>query len=166
VIAAAVMFLFMVYSLGIKKTVAQYKECKGLEDKVRLATSAPADLVEVERKYSAMQKLMESYNAGTNIQQALLGVASKYCNENNVVLKDFPKPIISSEKDLTIETNQFVVEGDFTKLLRLLYNLEQRNKLGRIASANFFLRKDYSSKTNNLMASIYIQNIKKAENEK
>ena len=165
-IALAAVFLFMTYFLGIKKTFSKYRECKELENKVQLAVNAPAELTEVEKKYNAMEKSMESFAAEINVQQSLLGVVSKYCNENGLVVKDFIQPVMSSEKDVTIETNSFVVEGPFARMLRLVYNLEQINRLGRIASVNFSLKRDYAAKSNNLTATIYIQNIKNNSDEK
>jgi hypothetical protein len=163
-VSAAAVFLFMVYFLGIKKTIMKYRECAELEIKTKLAVNAPAELMSLEKNFYAMKKSTESYVA-INVQQSLLGVVSKYCNENNLVVKDFTQPAISTNKDVTIETNSFVVEGPFTKALRLVYNLEQVNKLGRVASVNFSMKKDYVSKSSSLNTTVYIQNIKNESNE-
>ena len=163
-LVAGIIFLFIVYILGIKRTLVKYEECSELEKKTNLAISARAELSLLEKKFSAMEERTENY-AGKNVQQSLLGIVSKYCNENGVIVKDFSQPVISVSKDVTIETNWFVVEGSFTKALRLVYDLEQLNKLGRVASVDFALRKNYSTKSNSLTTTIYIQNIKKENNE-
>lgn len=164
-ILISVIFLFMVYFLAIKKTIVKYSECKELEIKANLAMNAPTQLVSLEKDYDAMKKSTENY-AGTNIQQPLLGVVSRYCNENGLVIRDFSQPITSTNNDVTIETNSFVLEGSFIRALRLVYNLEQVNKIGRVASLDFSLKKDYATKSNSLATTVYIQNIKKESNEK
>jgi len=165
-IIAAIVFLLAAYSLSIKKTIMLYQECKELTNKSDLATNAPVKIQELEKKLAETDTLLgKSQIRDGNTQQLLLGVVTNYCQTNDIVLREFPRAINNLDKDFSIETSVFVVEGDFIKLLRLIYQLEQKDKIGRIASAHFQAKKDYRTQTVSLLSTIYLQNIKKVEHE-
>ncbi len=102
-----------------------------------------------------------SQRADTNVQQQLLGIVTDYCQKRDVVLREFPKTIQKTQEDYLVETNIFTVEGDFIKLLELVYLLEQKSRIGKIASVNFLSKKDFKTKSLALTATIYLQNVKK-----
>ena len=102
----------------------------------------------------------------TNTQQALLNVIANYCRDNKTVLREFPKAISKEKNDFVVETNFFTVEGDFVKLLSLVYLLEQKERIGRIASVFFQSKRDVRTKALSLSATIYVQNVKKIANDK
>ena len=110
--------------------------------------------------------ILKQQGSGMDNQQLLLGIISDYCNENDLVLKDFPLPIIFNDKDYIIETNIFEIQGGFIKLLKLVYELEQKTIVGKVMSVNYEIKKNYKTKSYALTATIYLQNLKKLKNEK
>lgn len=52
------------------------------------------------------------------------------------------------------------MEGTFHKLLRLVYELEQKHRVGRIAGVKFFSEENRKTKELRLQAQIYVQNFK------
>ncbi len=165
-LAGAILFAVMMYSFAIKRTVVVYRECNVLEAQMKLAHDAPLKAAMLERKLAEMDHLPgEQQKGDVNVQQNLLGVITNYCQNNNVILREFPKTIQTEEKDLLVETNVFVIEGGFSKLLQFVYLLEQKNKIGRIASVQFQTKRDYKTKTLSLTAMIYVQSIKKSERD-
>ncbi|MGZ4058661.1 MAG: hypothetical protein ACXVPU_06530, partial [Bacteroidia bacterium] len=91
----------------------------------------------------------------------LLELITGYCQVNNTVLREFPKTIIFEKGDILIETNRFVVQGSFQSLLNLIYTLEQKSKIGKVASVEYQIKKEIKDKKILLTASIFLQNIKK-----
>jgi hypothetical protein len=85
---------------------------------------------------------------------------SDLCRIYDVTLKQFPRPITAREDDFSIETNVIVIQGRFTDLLRLLYDLEVRKKLGRVSAATFKTSIDNRSRKTILSLTLYLQNIK------
>lgn len=164
--AALVLFAWVIYSYAISDTVAAWKACSEMEERTAKAAGAPVQNAVLRKQLEEMDRLIGSgAYAGGDVQQALLGIASAWCQEKGVLLREFPQTIFSEEKDLRIETNVFTVEGDFKKLLGLVYELEQKQKVGKLASVNFQMRKDPKTKTKNLTVTIYVQNVKKLNNE-
>jgi len=159
---ASVCFLAVIYLSAIKKTVVLYDECSDLEKQLELVTEAPRRIVSLEKQLSNIEsKLGSRINLGIDNQQQLLELLTNYCEEHNVRLQEFPKPVVTGKDEYAIETNIFIVEGDFIKLLKLIYTLEQEYKIGKIASVHFDSKKNYKTKRVELMATIYLQNIKK-----
>lgn len=161
-LAGSVMFGLIVYFYAFERTIGLIKECTQLEEQLRQAENAPQKLAELKRKLNSIESdLGGNGNFGGDIQQALLEKISRYCNENNIALREFPQPVVSQEQDYIIETNIVVIEGSFLKLLKLVYQLEQVQRTGKVAAVHFLAKEDLRTKRQMLTASLYLQNIKK-----
>lgn len=158
---AALLMVYLIYAFAIKKTIAAYKEYTTSESQMELAINAPAMAAQLEKQLLQINLRMGDQNRnGQNTEQALLELTTNYCQKHHAVLREFPETTVVKQGDLFIETNLFVVEGDFASLINLVYLLEQKNKLGKIASVRYSLKKDFKTKEMALTAAIYLQNVK------
>lgn len=157
-IIGAVVFAWVAYSVSVKDTLIAYNDCNELEIKMQLASDAPAKIKEIETHLAEIEKLSINDDK-VSTQQKLLNFVSGYCQNNNIVLKEFPKTSLQEKNGLTIETNVFIAEGNFGKLLNLLYLLEQKNRLGQIASVDFSSKKDFKTQKIALTTKVFLQNI-------
>ena len=161
-IAGIVLFLIIIYFFGIKKTITAYQQYQEVNEQMLVAANAPIMAAQLEKKLLVMDaKIGNSDTINDNKAQALLELTTNYCQQNKAVLREFPRTIAIEQGDLTIETNMFVIESDFTTLLKLVYTLEQKEKIGKIASVRYQLKKDFKTKEMALTATIYLQNVKK-----
>ena len=162
--AGALVFIMLAYLLAFKKTIVLYSQCSDLKQQMQLASDAPQKAVLLEKQLKDIENLLgDQSSTGVDNQQLLLELITNYCEKENITLREFPKPLITSEKDYSIETNIFVVEGNFIKLLNLIYVLEQKRKVGKVASVHFQSKKNYKTKRLALTATIYLQNIVKTK---
>ncbi|MGQ0827047.1 MAG: hypothetical protein ACT4ON_01505 [Bacteroidota bacterium] len=162
-----VMSVFIVYSFGIKKTINAYIVYSDAKNKMELAVNAPKMAAQLENELMEMDKKIGSHNTREqNTSEVLLGLLTNYCQDNHAVLREFPKTTVAEEGDMLIETNQFMIGGNFSTLINLVYILEQKNKLGKVASVNYQLKKDFKTKEMQLTATVFLQNIKKEKHEK
>lgn len=160
-IIVSVLALYLIYVFAVKKTIAAYSEYNTAEKQIELAVNAPAMAAQLQSQLLQMDSKIGKQNLnGQNTEQALLELITNYCQNNHAVLREFPETTIAKQGDLFIETNQFVVEGEFASLIKLVYILEQKNKLGKIASVRYQLKKDLKTKEMALTAAIYLQNVK------
>lgn len=159
-----VILTFIIYNLSIKKTIILKKECKSFEEKLALVEYAPQKIALLEKELSKIEGIIgKSDTTCIDFQQILLEKTSNYCQENNIILKEFPKQIINEQQDYIIETNIVVLEGGFITLLKFLYLLEQKYNIGKVVSAGYNAFKDIKTKKYKLNLTIYVQNIKKKE---
>ncbi|MDQ3191763.1 MAG: hypothetical protein M3Q58_09225 [Bacteroidota bacterium] len=161
-ISGMVLFSIVIYISPIKKTIDLHTQCNELEEKLLLANNSSSQLSLLQKQLHEVEDIFgdkgETYN---NYQQNLLEIISNYCSLNNVILREFPTPIILNEQEFSVETNVVVVDGSFSNILNLIYLLEQKKKTGKISSLQFNSKKNFKTKQLGLSASLYIQNVKK-----
>lgn len=166
-LVSSVIVMFLVYSLAIKKTIAEYSRFLGNKEKLERAVNAPAMATQLEKELIRMDTKIGNHNAkNINIDDALLSLLTDYCQSHHAVLREFPETTHTEDGDLEIETNQFMIGGNFSTLINLVYLLEQKYNLGKITSVNYQLKKDFKTKEMQLTATIFLQNIKKKNHEK
>jgi hypothetical protein len=154
-------FLLFVYNFIISKTVDIYSTNRTLQNKVSSALNAPERKKILETKLEKFNNSLNKYFTDSlKNREYILSIVSEFCDKNNVLLKEFPEPVISQEKDFEIETNVVIAEGGFLNLLKLVYELEQNNNVARPASVNFEKKFDYKRKKDILILTMYLQNIR------
>jgi hypothetical protein len=159
--ACAIIFSIIMYNAALKKTIDEYSSCGELENKLQTANNVPTKMAELEKLNRRMDMVLGQKTGNADAQQSLLDSVTNYCQKNNVVLQEFPKPIINSNRGTDIETNIFTIEGGFNRLIQLIYLFEQRYKTGKVVSVDYKTKKDFSAGRTNLTVTIYLQNIKK-----
>ena len=162
-LAGTLLLALVAWSFALKKTVVLAGDCEEMEAKAALAKSAPEQIVDLKVELSGIDRVLgESYENNEEFQQLLLDKVSDYCQRKKLVLKEFPQPEARLENDYLVETNRVVVEGRFESLLELVYELEQKERLGKVAGVQFLSKKELRTRKLQLTAAIYLQNIKKA----
>ena len=166
-IVVAILLVFISYNFAIKKTLVAKNDYSVAEEQIALASNAPMLAAQLEKELIQMNdKIGADSLKGKNPGQKLLELVTDYCQTNQAVLREFPEATVTEQEKLTVETNLFIVEGNFSTLINLVYLLEQKSKLGKVASVHYQLKKDLKSKQMVLVATTYLQNVKKKENEK
>ncbi|HIA11325.1 MAG TPA: hypothetical protein EYN69_04525 [Flavobacteriales bacterium] len=158
----AVIFLFLSYELAFEKTMAVNNSCSELEKQLELAVNAPGQIALLQSKLQSIERVIGSQtDSGIDPQQQLLEFVSNYCESEKITLVEFPKPLSHAADDYSIETNIFIVKGNFVKILKLVYELEQSQSVGKIVSVDYKSKKNLRTKRLELKATIFLQNIKK-----
>ena len=156
------LFLVLSYVMAISDTLGVFFAYSDLQKKEQQMTHAPQELKDLQVKLRGLNYLIETKQKNTaGVHASLLNVITAYCDENNVLLREYPGSQENTQNDLVIETNIFEVQGPFFKLLDLVYLLEQKQRIGKVASVKFQTKRDMQTHDNMLTVTIYIQNIKK-----
>ncbi|MBL7884741.1 MAG: hypothetical protein JNL69_11775 [Bacteroidia bacterium] len=162
----AVSMMLIIYNFAIKRTIEVIKSVNAGSEQLEIASNAPQAAEQLKKELKLIDSKIGTLNPKElNNEQALLELVTEYCQSQKAILREFPKTTIHEQGELIIETNNFLVQGNFNTLLNLVYILEQKSKLGKISSVKYQLKKDFKSKEMILTASIYIQKIKKKSNE-
>jgi uncharacterized protein YjgD (DUF1641 family) len=154
--------LIILWMAVFKNTFLLYKECNLFDRQLQTAEQAPQKNKELLIQLNELgEKLKNQQHADTNIQQAILSIVAPFSKENGLVLREFPRPNISQQNGYQIEINNIEIQGMFIPLLKLVYLLETKAKIGKIISVKFHAKNDSKVKSYVLTATIFIQNIKK-----
>ncbi len=155
-----VVFLFIVYQLAIGKSLELYSQNLLLEEKLATTKQSYASKEELEKKEEKLDHHISSFFVDSlSHQEYLLETISTYCHQHNILIKEIPARTEYREGDFEVGTHRIVFEGDFIPMLKMVYLLEQKSKMGRVSSVLFSLKYDFKRKREVLSLTLYIQNI-------
>lgn len=159
-LAGSLIFLLIVYLAAIQKTIALYQVNQDLKEQT--ASFSAGRTAEQQQRLGQLDAVLDAYTADSlKSQESLLEAVSTFCQQNGIRLKEFPQAVASEQNSARIETYKITAQGSFHKLVQLVYELEQQNRSGRVASATFELRTDVRTRSRNLFLILYLQNIRK-----
>ncbi len=159
-----VIFMLLVYNLAIKKTVLLYLSCNEINAKNQEMESSPVLIAKLENELKQIEEKISNINSPKerkDPRQNLLQMASEYCSLNNIILKEMPVMIETTQGDYNITTNALVLQGNFINLLNFLNILEKSNTNSIVVSIDYKIYKDVINNQKNLNLIIYVQNISK-----
>ncbi len=158
----AILFLLIAYMLTLSTTKDMIAENFKLKDDVERSKNAPAEILKYKED---LLKIEEIFGNNTDdefkFQDTLLAFLTPFCDRNGILLRSFPAPHKMASSGLEVQTTIFVVEASFSKLLHLVYELEQKHKIGRIAGVKFATEENKKTKELRLKATLFVQNFKK-----
>lgn len=154
------LFILLAYNIVFSKTFTLFKETKVKQEKL-------AWLKEKEKEIPALQSQMtlldKAYNASdsSSIRDQLTAFISDFAEQNNCVVTEIPEKSFYSSSELNVQTNKFVIRGNFNHLLQLLHAMEkQYNYTAKVVSIKFYSTKDLQTKQTNLFLALVTQSFK------
>lgn len=166
-LVASILFLLFAYNFVIRKTIDLYFVNQSLHTKITEGLNAPERKKNLEGRLEQFNNSLNRYlTDSTRKRENILSLVSEFCHKNQLILKEFPEPIIHYDKDFEIETNIVMVEGGYINLLKLVYELEQNQSIARPTSVNFEKKFDHKRKKDVLTLTMYLQNIRMTGHEK
>lgn len=163
-VTGVILIILLGYNLALKKTFNLKSECVQIEKNIAELKDAPAQLVALKKKLNSIDRSVHlAFNKKQTIQDYLLEQIADYCSSNNILIREYPKPHQYNKDDYAIETSHIVLEGSYINLLKLLYHIEQKYRLGKVSSAKFYTVINENTKVLELILELYIQNINQNE---
>ena len=160
-IVVAVLLMILMYRFAISNTLQLSESNEELKLSIAKGESAPTNILKVKAQLIAIDKQLNRYLAKSTLDnEYLLEVVSDYCQKNKVILREFPGVDVNQEQTYEVLTNEFVVEGDFESINKLLYTIEVIEQVGRISSAEYFIFKDRERRKMVLRAKVVVQKLK------
>ena len=157
-LAGALLLFWLIYSFAVSNTIELRNECSRLQAQLDSATDAPVRLIQLKTELNELESLTGKNDTSHSLHEQLLGVISKYCDDNNLVIRDFASPVRYQSGEWLIETHPVTVEGAYIPLLKLVHRLEQEQN-GKLVSVDFHSKTDNKTQQLSLTVTIYVQNI-------
>lgn len=162
---ASIIFLLVVYRLALSITLDLYLENSYLEDKVSSYHATLSKQEELVHRRAVLEDRIKAYFVDSLAHQdILIETVSEFAHQNHVLINEFPAMTSFIEGDFEVGTYKMVLEGSYKNLLKLVYLLEQENKIGKVSSSKFQFKFDTKRKRNILTLTLYVQNIQTIEN--
>jgi hypothetical protein len=158
------LLLILSYKLALSKTINAIEESKELKLKIALADSLQYKINELNNSIKQVEFIaLDKKTGGSEINQNLLSEISKYCQQNDINLREFPESNIIANENYDVMTSHFKVEGRYIGLVKLVNLLEKDKSIGKIISVRFRSFIEIRTKKKILEGTIYVQNILKHE---
>lgn len=160
-------FAFVMYQLVLSDTFVLAARVGDMQDEVANNIDAPVEIQELKIKLAKIEQLIgdSTHTSGEDIHQLLLESVTNYCQQNGIILNDFPKPFEKAENGYITHTAKVTVEGDFITLLKLVYFLEKKYEVGKVVAVDFEANKNLRTRKRELQSIIYLQNVKPETDE-
>lgn len=150
--------LYLCYYLAISNTLVLKKEYNDLKKEELLFKNTPKQLSLLKQKEKHYDSILNKYQIQDgSIQNNLLKTINITANLNSLKLVSFLEPHISNTNDLTIKTYQFIIEGSYNSILKLIHHLEQKTKFGEIINLHFEKKKNFRTGKHYLQASVLLK---------
>ena len=154
------MFAVVAYLTTISTTIKLYQDNTTMETKIGKAENAPMGIAAMRKSLEGLNEKLNHYLIDTTKdQEHTLEMVSEFCTKKSLIVKELPQRKTTSEKNFTIITSTLKIEGNYINLLKLLYELEHFQKLGRVSSVSWKSSIDSKTKKTILIMSVYLQNI-------
>ncbi|PCI07785.1 MAG: hypothetical protein COB73_07765 [Flavobacteriaceae bacterium] len=150
---------FICYKIPIKQTLNAKKQYKELKLEQQLFANVAQQLVSLKAEQVYLDSILTKNQFATDksFQSNLLYAITAFANKNKLTVVSFEEPHYFKKGDATLTTFSFSVRGGFNNSLKLLHELEQLKKLGKIQSIDFEKKKNYRTNKNYLETSFLLQ---------
>jgi hypothetical protein len=154
---AFLLFLLAGYQLSFSKTMALRHENAGKEKKIAWLREKEKEIPFLRSKMALVEKVYASSDSAS-LRDKLTAFISDFAVNNRCTVTEIPRHSTFHNGNISVETNIFTVEGHFTDLLSLEYEVESRFRiLARIMSARFYSAKDLQTKHKSLYLTLITQ---------
>ncbi|HHC80299.1 MAG TPA: hypothetical protein ENK46_10490 [Flavobacteriia bacterium] len=163
IIGLAVLF-WVSYQFSFSKTVALKKQYAKLKKEKELFTNISQKLEKLRVQNVYYDSILKSKKISTesSSQNNLLSTITSFADTTNIKISAFNNPHVFKKDNAVFTTFSFTVKGSFSKITRLIYQLEQNYKLGKVISVSFKKKKDFRRNTVFLECTIWLQLVEQA----
>lgn len=146
---------FAAYFLSIRNTIQLHGDLNEKMEQLEDLANAPQSIATLRQQ---LQQLDGQLLGGQYDRNLLFDKLSSFCASNQLQLLEFGEEQRWQEGEITYINNPVLVAGSYQEILRLMYMLEQEQRLGYLSHCEMVLqRKDRRRRTEELQANIHIQ---------
>ena len=146
------------YNLTLSKTLSLSKEVTRLQTEVDQVSMAPVQIQNLKHELASLDSKIGNHS-GDISQEGIFRSLSQYCTRHSLMIREFPVFHRFSSQDHEVRSFQVEIEGGFHDLLKLVYHLEQKTYMGKIASLHFQKKKNRRTRREYLSLEITLQTV-------
>lgn len=165
IIGGFFLFMLLAYLIVFSKTISLYTETKNKQEKLLWLKEKEKEIPALQSQMALLDKAYNSKDS-SSIRNRLTAFISDFAERNNCVVTAIPEKSLYSKSQLNVQTNQFVIKGNYNQLLQLLFSLEKEyNYTAKVVSVKFYSLKDLQTKHTNLYLALTTQSFKQQSND-
>lgn len=153
---------FAAYEFSFSKTFEMKAELEDLRTQLQQSSMRSRNKADIIAKEVYLDSMINKNRAGGfSLQNDLLKTLNHYSEEYSYKIISFKKPHLQVVRDSTeISSFQFVLEGEYKNLEKILYTLERDYSFGSFSHIGFKKEKDYRINKSYLQCEVVVQNVR------
>nr|WP_299381197.1 hypothetical protein [Allomuricauda sp.] len=154
-----ILAMFLVcYFLAVKNTLALKSQLLASQKQHGVHMNINQQVSQLAIKEQRLDLELSSLHLDdTSMQNNLLRVLNKKSEDNGLKIIVFNAPHIVQDNNTELKTQIFTLEGSYSSILKVLYELESKGSFGRITHVNFEKQRDLRSRVSSLQATVYLE---------
>ena len=155
------LLLWIAYHFSFSNTLGLKKQYYSLKKEQELFINVPQKLTQLKQQNSYYDSILQSKQISTesSFQNYLLKTITAFADTTTIKVVTFKNPRSFKTDKAIVNTFSFTVNGSFSKITQLIYELEQQSKLGKIISVQFEKKKYYRRNIDFLECTILLQQV-------
>lgn len=152
--------LVIAYQFSFKKTIGLKTRLSELKEQDDVFNSMTQNKVLVQQKLAHYDSILQEHKISveSSFQNNLLRSITEYSKSNDLKIINFKDPHLNTLSNGAIEqTYEFTVQSDFVTILKLIHQLEIKNKLGKITSVSYLKKKELRSRKQLLQCTVMLR---------
>jgi hypothetical protein len=159
ILSGLLLSLIICYNIAFKSTFLLALDYKQLKLRVQEAEDMPAQTAMLQKQLSELNKnYFNEIHGFDDSHELILEKMSRLASRYSVMVTEYPTVHIHKSSTVQVETHTIMLKGGFLDLLHVLYELEVKEKTGRIVSVDYFTETNRKTKVKSLYMRVYIQN--------
>ena len=156
-----IFLLWIAYQLSFSKTLELKKQHAALKQEARLFENGAQKLLQLKQEDHYYDSIFKSkrISTDTSFQNNLLSVINSFADSTMIKVVSFENPHKFQQEGTEVLTYAFTLQGNFSQITRLIYQLEQHYKLGKIISINYVKKRNYRRRSDYLVCSVLLQQV-------
>lgn len=153
--------LWVSYELSFSKTFALKKQLEVLKVEASLLENSDEKIQQLSRENNYYDSIFKAkqISSNTSFQNNLLTKINTYSSDKSIQVVNFKNPHVFKKEGTKVFTYAFTLRGNFNELTKLVYQLEQQSKLGKIISVSYLKKKDYRKRKDYLECTVLLQHV-------
>lgn len=156
-----ILLFWICYKIPIQQTIKAKRDYTLLKQEHSLFLDTPQQVVLLNTEKRYLDSILNKYqlSSDTSFQSNLLHAVTSFAQAHHLSVVTFKEPHQFIKGESKLNTFSFSVKGNFANSLKLVYELEQIKKLGKILTVNFERKKNYRINKKYLETTILLQRL-------
>ncbi|MDG5490648.1 hypothetical protein [Psychroserpens sp. SPM9] len=157
-IGCFILLVWIAYQFAFSNTISVKQQYNSLKKEAAMFDNMPSQLSSLKQKEKYYDSLLVKFKLkGNSIQNIILKTINTYADSTNIKVNNFIEPHQIKQNDLTINTYQFTLEGNYNAIITLIHKLEQQTKFGEVINLDFKKKKNFKTGKYYLQAHVLLR---------
>lgn len=156
-----VMMLIIAYKMAFSRTIAVKKEVQAMEAQVVNSNNLMALTSNLNHREKFVDSVLQNNNIkNLSTQNNLLSFLNQAAQKEAFIITSFNEPHLYSEDNIQNSSFQFILQGNFNEIEKIIYMLEQEHNFGKIVHLKYEKKRDYRKAKDYLQCFIVLESVK------